>query len=125
MKIAYIFKTNMSSTFQLGTMILPQLETNTHGVEIIGMFFFDDNLYVLRKDNEIGERLNKLAKDNGILLMACDQCAVRRDMAEGTFDMCGTGSVKPKNMVDQAQVGCFPQLYAALGQNPPDLVITL
>lgn len=125
MKVAYIFKTNMSSTFQLATMILPQLENNTHGVTVIGMFFFDDNVYVLRNGDNVGERLNNLAKQNGMLLMACDQCAVRRDLAEGTFDMCGTGSVKPKNMVDQAQVGCFPQLYAALGGNPPDLVITL
>ncbi len=41
MKVAYIFKTNMASTFQLATMILPQLEQNTHGVEVVGMFFFD------------------------------------------------------------------------------------
>lgn len=43
MKVAYIFKTNMSSTFQLATMILPQLEQNNHGVDVVGMFFFDDN----------------------------------------------------------------------------------
>ncbi len=29
MKIAYVFKTSMASTFQLATMILPQLE-KTH-----------------------------------------------------------------------------------------------
>ena len=28
----------MSSTFQLATMILPQLEQYTHGVDVIGMF---------------------------------------------------------------------------------------
>lgn len=125
MKVAYIFKTNMASTFQLATMILPQLEKGIHGAEVVGMFFFDDNLYVLQKDNEIGKRLNKIAKEKGMLIMACDQCAVRRDMAEGSFDMCGTGSVNPKNMIEVATVGCFPQLYEALGGNPPQLVITL
>ena len=125
MKVAYIFKTEMSSTFQLATMILPQLEKNIHGVEVIGMFFFDENVHVLRKGNDIGERLNTLAAEKGMLIMACDQCALRRDLAEGTFDGCGTGSVKPKNMIDVGQVGCFPQLYKALGGNLPNLVITL
>ena len=46
MKIAYVFKSNMASTFQLGTMILPQLEDNSHMVNVIGMFFFDDNITV-------------------------------------------------------------------------------
>ena len=49
MKIAYVFKTSMSSTFQLGTMILPQLETNSHGVDVAGMFFFDDNIFCLKR----------------------------------------------------------------------------
>ena len=69
MKVAYIFKTNMSSTFQLATMILPQLEQNNHGVDVVGMFFFDDNANILRKGNDIGERLNKKAKENGMLIM--------------------------------------------------------
>ena len=49
MKVAYIFKTNMASTFQLATMILPQLEKNTHGVEVVGMFFFDENAHTLKE----------------------------------------------------------------------------
>ena len=40
MKVAYVFKTNMASTFQLAQMILPQLEKGNHGVDVIGMFFF-------------------------------------------------------------------------------------
>ena len=60
MKIAYVFKTSMSSTFQLGTMILPQLETNSHGVDVAGMFFFDDNIFCLKKDDPIGENYRKL-----------------------------------------------------------------
>jgi sulfur relay (sulfurtransferase) complex TusBCD TusD component (DsrE family) len=125
MKVAYIFKTEMSSTFQLATMILPQLEKNIHGVEVIGMFFFDENVHILRKGNDVGERLNVLAAEKGMLIMACDQCALRRDLAESTLDSYGTGSVQPKNMIDVGQVGCFPQLYKALGGNVPNLVITL
>ena len=125
MKIAYVFKTGMASTFQLGTMILPQLESGTHMVDVVGMFFFDDNIFCLQKGNPIGERLSKTAKEKGMLLMVCDQCAVRRELAEGTFEQCGTGEVKPKGLVDGVQVGCFPQLYQALAGSPPDQVITL
>ena len=125
MKIAYIFRTSMASTFQLSTMILPQLETNTHLVNVVGMFFFDDNIFCLKQNDPIGERLAKIAKEKNMLLMVCDQCAVRRDLAEGTFEQCGSGEVKAKGLVEGVQAGCFPQLYAALGGNPPDQVITL
>ena len=125
MKIAYIFKTSMASTFQLSTMILPQLETNTHGVDVVGMFFFDDNLFCLREKDPIGERLAQIAKEKNILLMVCDQCAVRRGLAEGTFEQCGSGEVTAKGLVEGVAAGCFPQLYQALAPNPPDQVITL
>ena len=82
MKVAYIFRNNMASTFQLATMILPQLETNTHLVNVLGMFFFDDNINILRQNDPVGERLAKIAKEKGMLLMVCDQCAVRRNLAE-------------------------------------------
>ena len=62
MKIAYVFKSSMASTFQLNTMILPQLEENTHLVDVIGMFFFDDNIMCLQKGNPYGERLAKIAR---------------------------------------------------------------
>ena len=77
MKITYVFKTSMVSTSQLGGMILPQLESDTHMVEVVGMFFFDDNVFGLQDKNSIEERLSKRAKEKGMLLMACDQCAVR------------------------------------------------
>ena len=125
MKVAYIFRTNMASTFQLSTMILPQLETNKHLVDVVGMFFFDDNIYCLRENDPVGERLAKIAKENNMLLMVCDQCAVRRNLAEGTFEQCGSGDVKAKGLVEGVKAGCFPQLYQALGSNPPDQVITL
>ena len=125
MKIAYVFKTSMSSTFQLATMILPQLEKNSHVVDVAGMFFFDDNLFCLKKGDPIGERLAKIANEKKMLLMVCDACAVRRGFADGTLEQCGSGDVKAKGLVDGVVAGCFPQLYTALGSNPPDQVITL
>lgn len=125
MKIAYVFAANMASTFKLSTMILPQLEQGNHGAQVIGMMFFDDNIYCLRQGDPVGERLAKVAKAQNILLMVCDQCAVRRGLADGEFSQCGTGQVKAKGLVEGVVAGCFPQLYAALGGNPPDQVITL
>ncbi len=125
MKIAYVFKTSMASTFQLATMILPQLEKNSHVVDVAGMFFFDDNLFCLKKGDPIGERLAKIANEKKMLLMVCDACAVRRGFADGTLEQCGSGEVKAKGLVDGVVAGCFPQLYTALGSNPPDQVITL
>ena len=125
MKIAYIFRNNMASTFQLSSMILPQLEEKSHGADVIGMMFFDDNLYVLAKGNESGERLSKVAKEQNILLMICDQCAIRRGFGEGNFEQCGTGGIIAKGTVEGVVAGCFPQLYEALSFNPPDQVITL
>ena len=125
MKIAYILRNNMASTFQLCSMILPQLENKSHGVEVVGMMFFDDNLNVLAKGNEFGERLSKVAKEQNILLMICDQCAIRRGFGEGDFEQCGTGEVKAKWTVEGVVAGCFPQLYEALSFNSPDQVITL
>lgn len=89
------------------------------------MFFFDDNLFCLRAGDPVGERLAKVAAEQNILLMVCDQCAVRRNLAEGTFEQCGKGEVKPKGLVAGVHAGCFPQLYAALAPSPPDQVITL
>ena len=125
MKIAYVFKTSMASTFQLSSMILPQLENNNHMVDVVGMFFFDDNIFCPKQNDPIGERLAKIAKEKQMLLMVCDQCAVRRGLAEGTFEQCGSGDVKAKGLVEGVVAGCFPQLYQALGSNPPDQVITL
>jgi sulfur relay (sulfurtransferase) complex TusBCD TusD component (DsrE family) len=125
MKVAYVFSTNMASTFKLATMILPQLEQNRHGAEVVGMMFFDDNIFCLRQGDPVGERLAKIAKERGILLMVCDQCAVRRNLAEGTFEQCGLGQVKPKGLVEGVVAGCFPQLYEALAGAQVDQVITL
>ncbi len=112
MKVAYIFSTQGHSvSFKLGKMILPQLEADAHGVEVVGMFFFEDNNYVLVRDNPIGERLAKVAREKGMLLMGCDQCCDERQITN--------------KLVDGAVVGCFPDLYEALSGNMPDQVITL
>ena len=111
--------------YDLASMILPQLENNAHVAEVAGMFFFDENVNILRKGDEYGERLAKVAKEKGILLMACDQCAVRRGLAEGTFEQCGSGEVTPKGLIEGAHVGCFPQLYTALAPAGINLAITL
>lgn len=125
MKIAYVFATDMASTYKLATMILPQLEAGSHGVDVVGMFFFDDNVYALRKGDPIGERLSQIAAEKNILLMLCDQCALKRNLAVGELHQCGTGEVTPNDVVEGVQVGCFPQLYSALSPANPDQVITL
>src|SRR3954466_6032568 len=84
MKVAYVFSTSgHTASYKLGKMILPQLEQGTHGVEVVGLFFFDDNNYILIGGDPIGERLARVAAEQSILLMMCDQCAVERGLAEG------------------------------------------
>lgn len=87
MKVAYVFSTSgHTASYKLGKMILPRLEGSTgypngHGAEVVGMFFFDDNTFVLREGDPLGERLSKVAREQNILLMACDQCALERSLA--------------------------------------------
>lgn len=72
-------------------MIRPQLEEHRHVVEVVGMFFFDDNTYVLREGDPRGERLSTAAMERGILLMLCDQCAKERELAIGWIPSDGHG----------------------------------
>ena len=133
MKVAYVFTQPRGGTYKLGQMILPQLEMGVHGVEVAGMFFFDDNCFVLRQGDPIGERLTKVAAEQNILLMMCDMCALERNLAEGEPRWCnpdGTGRTQPgecrvAGVVDGVTVGCFPDLYGALSGNMPDQVISL
>ena len=121
MKVAYVFSTSgHTASYKLGKMILPQLEERRHGAEVVGMMFFDDNNYILRAGDPIGERLARVAQEQGILLMMCDQCALERGLAEGE-----PGNCRTTGTVAGVHVGCFPDLYAALAGNPPDQVITL
>jgi len=111
MKVAYIFR-HPQASFLLGKMIIPQLEEKRHGVEVVGMFFFEDNTYLLKKGDALGEKLNKIALENKMLLMGCDQCCFQREIAD--------------KLVPEAKIGCFPDLYQALSQaGGVDLAITL
>ncbi len=125
MRVAYVLAMAHASTYKLATMILPQLEARTHGADVIGMMFFDDNIFCLRQGDPVGERLARVAREKNILLMVCDQCALTRGLAEGAMEGCGTGSVRAKGLVDGVVAGCFPQLYGALAGAPPHQVITL
>jgi hypothetical protein len=133
MKIAYVFVSPRAASYKLGKMILPQLEAGTHGPQVVGMFFFDDNVFALRRGDPLGERLAAVAGRTGMLVMMCDMCALERGLAEGQPRWCdaeGRGLKEPgecrvKDTVAGVQVGCFPDLYAALAGNPPDQVITL
>jgi sulfur relay (sulfurtransferase) complex TusBCD TusD component (DsrE family) len=112
MKVAYIFSTQGHSvSYKLGKMILPQLEEDRHGVDVVGMFFFEDNCYLLQRGNPIGQRLVDIAKKKNMLLMCCDQCCYEREIADRLFE--------------GVPIGCFPDLYKALSGNMPDQVITL
>ena len=57
--------------------------------------------------------------------MICDQCAVRRNLAEGTLEQGSTGDVTAKGTVAGVQAGCFPRLCAALAPSAPNFVTTL
>ena len=121
MKVAYVFSTSgHTASYKLGKMILPQLEAGRHGAEVVGLFFFDDNTYLLRAGDPLGERLGKVAAEHDILLMLCDQCASERGLAEAQAE-----GYRPVGTVAGVGVGCFPDLYGALAGNPPDQVITL
>ena len=49
-----------------------------------GMFFFDENS--LPKKNDPVFSVCQILQKNNIFLMVCDQCAVRRNLAEGTLE---------------------------------------
>ena len=85
------------------------------------MFFFHDNVFALRRGDPLGERLGRVARERGMLLMLCDQCAAARGLAERSAG----GGYTPTGVVEGVRVGCFPDLYAALGSVPDLQVISL
>lgn len=112
MRVAYIFATQRHTvSYVLAKMVLPQLEEDRHGVDVAGMFFFEDNNYVLVRGNPIGERLLAVARRKHILLMGCDQCCYEREITD--------------QLLEGVAIGCFPDLYQALSGNMPDQVVTL
>lgn len=110
MKVAYLFESDHAHEI-LEFMIIPQLEKGTHGVDVAGMMFFFDNTYLLQEGNPLAARLAALSEKTGMLLMACDRCCYQREIAD--------------KLVSPAGIGCFPNVYAALGGAGIDQVITL
>ena len=110
MNVAYVFSTPNAS-YILEKMIVPQLEEGRHGATVVGMFFFVDNNYLLVRGNPTGERLAALSRASGLLLMGCDQCCYQRNIAD--------------RLIEGIPIGCFPDLYTALGGAKVDQVITL
>ena len=110
MTVAYVFSTPNAS-YILEKMIVPQLEVGRHGAEVAGVFFFVDNNYLLVRGNPTGERLAKVAREKGMLLMGCDQCCYQREIAD--------------KLIEGIPIGCFPDLYKALSGAKIDQVITL
>ena len=99
MNVAYVFSTPNAS-FILEKMIVPQLEEGRHGANVVGMFFFVDNNYLLVRGNPTGERLAAVSRKTGMLLMGCDQCCYQRAIAD--------------KLIEGIPIGCFPDLYKAL-----------
>ncbi|HVP67287.1 MAG TPA: SaoD/DsrE family protein [Anaeromyxobacteraceae bacterium] len=110
MNVAYVFSTPNAS-FILEKMIVPQLEERRHGATVVGMFFFVDNNYLLVRGNPTGERLARISRETGMLLMGCDQCCYQRSIAD--------------RLIEGIPIGCFPDLYKALGGVRVDQVVTL
>ena len=110
MKVAYLFESANSREI-LENMIIPQLEKGIHGADVVGMMFFFDNCYMLVEGNDIADRLSALAEKTGMLLMCCDRCCYQREI--------------DKKLIAPAGIGCFPNVYAALGGVGVDQVITL
>lgn len=109
MKVAYVISSHNARTI-LHDMVIPQLEEGRHGAEVVGMFFVFDNTFLLLKNTDIGERLQKLHEETGMTLLACDQCTFERQIEN--------------DLVPGASIGCFPVLYGALGSVELDQVIT-
>lgn len=111
MKVAYIFA-NPNGSYIMERMILPQLEAGNHGAQVVGMFFFRDNNYMLERGNPTAERLAAVARETGMLVLGCDQCCELRRIDQRIQEPFG--------------IGCFPKLYGALeGAGGVDQVITL
>jgi len=61
----------------LEKMIIPQISLEEHGAEIVGMFFFHDNVYFLLPENPIGEKLAMLSAKYRFFIMCCDYCGAK------------------------------------------------
>jgi hypothetical protein len=110
MKVVYLL-TSSRVSLVLENMILPQLAEERHGAEVVGTFFFDENVYLLLPENPVGEKLTRLASKLGFFVMACDFCCSMRGIS---------GRLYPT-----VTEGCFPDLYRLAAERGAEQVITL
>ncbi len=110
MKVVYIFQSQRASIL-LGKMIIPQISKEIHGAEVVGMFFFDDNVFFFLPENPIGEQLSLLASKYGFFIACCDFCCEQRGIS---------GQLYPG-----VKEGCFPDLYKLAEAYGAQQVITL
>ncbi len=110
MKVIYLLESSNSSLI-LNNMIIPQLEQETHGADVAGMFFFFDNSYLMVPENPIGEKLLRLSNKYKIFLMCCDSCCEQRGIINQLYP--------------GVEVGCFPDLYSKAKTLGAEQVITL
>ena len=87
-------------------MILPQIEQGTHGVEVVGMMFFDDNVYALSADNDVGKRLSKIAEEQNILLINANARVISGDST--IIDLSGSQDLSPASNAQELR----PELYS-------------
>ena len=79
MKVAYVLSSTNCQKI-LTSMIIPQLQEDRHGAEVLGMFFLVDNTFFLINETETGTDLQELQEKTGMLLMGCDQCVHERGL---------------------------------------------
>ncbi len=129
MKVAYVFNSSgRTATYKLGQMILPQLEQGTFGAEVSAMLFFDDNNFILRKDDPIGERLAKIAAEKNISLIACSQCSMERSLSQGACcgeSACTSDKPDPLGCIEGVSCGCWGDFFTKCEQDKVDHIITL
>lgn len=122
MKIAYLFVSNPRTVnTKLGDTILPQLSDGKGGIEIVGMFFFDDNIYTLRSGNPLGERVLQAAAERHIPVVICECCAIERKLAEASSDE----QVRTIGLLDGITVSNYPDPFTVLAGDRPDSIITI
>ena len=122
MKVAYVFSTSgHTASYKLGKMILPQLEAGNHGAKSSACSSSTTTPSCCAPAIPWVSGWPRSPREKGMLLMLCDQCAAERNLAEPKPG----GGYLPKDVCEGVQVGCFPDLYAALAGSPPDQVITI
>jgi sulfur relay (sulfurtransferase) complex TusBCD TusD component (DsrE family) len=110
MNVIYLFMSSNAALI-LDKMIIPQIQAETHGANVVGLFFFADNVHLCLPEHPIGEKLSVLATKHGFFLACCDFCCVQRGIS---------GRLYPGVLE-----GCFPDLYRLAGERKADHVITL